>query len=254
MDWWRAYHGLPNDPKLALVAAATKLQRHVTPRNATRGEVLAVWVSLLDLASQNAQRGSIEGFDTEQIAWMLEMPQEDVSDIIDGLRKKGCISGNTLTSWDKRNPKRERDDNSLERVRKHREKQSPDTVTPRNATKRLEERRGEEKRDKHKGADAPTVRATRDRFSEFIEPWPRVANPDHAARCWLSCIDTPADEGLAFAARDRYLSSDEVSRGVVMDPAKFLMEQKNAKWAGKWPTAKNGSNGTTPYRKDDYHA
>jgi hypothetical protein len=84
-------------------------------------------------------------------------------------------------------------------------------------------------------ADSSVGRA--DRFSEFIAPWPRVANPDHAARAWISCIDTPADEGLAFAARDRYLSSDEVSRGVVSDPAKWLMDQKSAKWGGKWPPA-----------------
>jgi hypothetical protein len=87
------------------------------------------------------------------------------------------------------------------------------------------------------GAVAPTVRAKVDRFAEFIAPWPRVANPDHAARAWLSCVDTPADEGLAFAARDRYLASDEVSRGVVTDPAKWLMDQKSAKWGGKWPQA-----------------
>ena len=86
-----------------------------------------------------------------------------------------------------------------------------------------------------KSAALVPVRANR--FAEFIAPWPRVANPDHAARAYLSCIDTNADEGLAFAARDRYLSSDEVNRGIVMDPAKWLMDQKSAKWGGKWPAA-----------------
>ena len=88
----------------------------------------------------------------------------------------------------------------------------------------------------HKSAGALSV-VRPDRFAEFIEPWPRVANPDHAARAWLSCVDTPGDESLAFAARDRYLASDEVSRGVTMDPARWLMDQKSAKWVGKWPAA-----------------
>jgi hypothetical protein len=83
---------------------------------------------------------------------------------------------------------------------------------------------------------APTIRQ-QDRFAEFIAPWPRVANPDHAARCWLSCIDSHDSEAAAFAARDRYLASDEVARGVHTDPAKWLMDQKSAGWAGKWPPA-----------------
>ena len=75
------------------------------------------------------------------------------------------------------------------------------------------------------------------RFAEILASWPRAANPDQAARAWLSCVDTPADEALAFAARDRYLASDEVSRGIVMDLARWIMEQKSAKWGGKWPPA-----------------
>ena len=88
---------------------------------------------------------------------------------------------------------------------------------------------------------------TIDRFSEFAAPWPRVANPDNAARSWISCVDTAADEALAFAARDRYLASDEVSRGIVMDLARWIMEQKSAKWAGKWP-APAKQNGARPRR------
>ena len=233
MDWWRAYHGLPNDPKLALAAA-------VTTCNATRGEVLAVWVSLLDLASQNDTRGSIEGYDPEQIGWMLQMEPERVCSIIAALEKKHCIADNMLTSWEKRNPKREREDDSSERVKRYREKKRAEC----NAMKRPEERRGEESREEktHK-TSAPalasdvTVRERADRFHEFIAPWPRVANPDHAARAYLSCIETDADEARAFAARDRYLASDEVARGVITDPAKWLMYQKAAKWGGRWPKA-----------------
>jgi hypothetical protein len=100
--------------------------------------------------------------------------------------------------------------------------------------------------DTHKSA----VRA--DRFAEFLAPWPRVANPEFCLRAWLSSVESADDEAAAFAARDRYLSSDEFSRGIVMDATKWLVEQKTANWKGRWPS-KNIS-GSTPYRKDDYHA
>ena len=76
------------------------------------------------------------------------------------------------------------------------------------------------------------------RFIDFVSPWTREANRDHTLRVWMSVIETVADEDLAFACRNRYLASDEVLRGVVMDPAKWLMDQKAAKWSGKWPVAK----------------
>jgi hypothetical protein len=74
-----------------------------------------------------------------------------------------------------------------------------------------------------------------ERFEEFLEPWPRCANPDLAARAWLSVVTSPAEVLLVFACRDRYLMSDEVSRNVVQEPSRWLMDQKAAKWGGKWP-------------------
>lgn len=76
------------------------------------------------------------------------------------------------------------------------------------------------------------------RFEEFVKPWPRMSKPDQAAQAWLSYIESREDESAAFAARDRYLASDEVvNRKAVMEPSKWLMEQKSAKWCGKWPPA-----------------
>ena len=81
-----------------------------------------------------------------------------------------------------------------------------------------------------------TVRAVADAFSDWLKPWPRCASPDMAARAWLSTV-TGDVLSLAFAARDRYLASDEVRRGAVMEPAKWLFAQKDAGWCGKWPVA-----------------
>jgi len=97
-------------------------------------------------------------------------------------------------------------------------------------------------------APVPAVRT--DRFGEFIAPWPRVSNPDRAARAWISCVETSSDEQAAFAARDRYLASDEVRRGVLMDVANWLMDQKSGRWSGKWPPpiAPNGKPPSTADR------
>lgn len=119
--------------------------------------------------------------------------------------------------------------------------ESPNVVAE--SAERIEQNRIELKGTEQKHTEAPksaalSVREFRDRFPEFIEPWDRVKNPDHAARAYLSCIDNAGDEELAFSARDRYLASDEVSRGVWTDPVAWLMDQKSAKWGGKWPAAK----------------
>lgn len=173
----------------------------------------------------------------KEISFRLRVSEPQAQNILDSLIDSELIEKRVngdfwMHDWEEH---QRVSDNVTERVRKHRAKQVGNvSVTAQN---RADTEQSRAETDTETGAIAPTVRALADRFVEFIEPWPRVANPDHAARAWLSCVDTPTDEGLAFAARDRYLASDEVSRGVVTDPAKWLMDQKSAKWGGKWPTA-----------------
>ncbi len=77
-------------------------------------------------------------------------------------------------------------------------------------------------------------------FKAWINPWPRISDFDSAARAWISVIKDPDSEAAAFSARDRYLASDEVARGVVAAPHKWLFEQARSGWAGKWPAARKG--------------
>ena len=175
MDWWRAYHGLPNDPKIALVAL-------VTPCNAKKHEVTAVWVTLLDLASQNTPRGSIDGADSEQIGWTLEMEPARVEAIIETMRKKRMIVGNSIKAWDKRQPKREREDNSGERVKAFRDRQKQqrnDGVTPCNAQRRGEENRLEEKKEEHPltPSDEFELQPPKEPNAETSPDHPRVVRP-----------------------------------------------------------------------------
>lgn len=130
-------------------------------------------------------------------------------------------------------------DNVAARVAKHRVKRVGNvTVTASERESRTDTEQSRADTEAKPGASAPTVRVRADRFAEFIASWPRVKNPDHALRAWMSCVETEDDEKLAFAARDRYLASEEVERKVYTDATNWILDQKSAKWAGKWPPGK----------------
>jgi hypothetical protein len=64
--------------------------------------VVAVWVCLLDAASQHASRGVI-AIDPEEIAVIQGMELAVVEAILQAFRDKGMIDKNSrLASWDKR--------------------------------------------------------------------------------------------------------------------------------------------------------
>jgi hypothetical protein len=194
-------------------------------------ELFKGWFNLCCLA--RVHDGPLPPF--KEIAFRLRVSESKAQNLVLSLESCNLIDRNEdgtfyMHDW---NEHQRVSDDVAQRVAKHREKRRGNvTETP------SEQREQKQSRaDTETGAVAPTVRVRADRFAEFIAPWPRVAKPDQAARMWLSVIDTPADEDLAFLARDRYLASDEVARGVVGDPAKWLQDQKSAKWGGKWPAA-----------------
>lgn len=124
-DWFRSWHGAPTDPKWLAIAK----RAGVAP-----GIVVAVAWSLMDRASQSADRGSIAGYDAEALAAFFGCEPEQVDGIVAAMAAKGMIDGDRLTSWEKRQPRRE--DDSSQRVREHRERakqQVERDVTQRNA-------------------------------------------------------------------------------------------------------------------------
>ena len=128
MDWFRSWHGAPTDNKWLLIAK----RAGVTPMM-----VSAVFWALLDYASQQEERGSVAGFDAETYAMWAGCDETDVIAIVNAMRAKGVITDcETLAAWEKRQPRRE--DDSSERVRRHRDKQrqsvTDDTVTQCNDT------------------------------------------------------------------------------------------------------------------------
>ena len=123
MDWFRSWHGAPTDNKWLLIAK----RAGVTPMM-----VSAVFWALLDYASQQEERGSVAGFDAETYAMWAGCDETDVIAIVNAMRAKGVITdGERLAAWEKRQPRRE--DDSSERVRRHRDKQRQ-SVTDDNVT------------------------------------------------------------------------------------------------------------------------
>src|SRR6185312_15997434 len=134
MKWFRIWHGTTTDPKFRLIAKRAK--RPLV-------EVVAYWVHLLEFGSERPldSRGSIRGLNLETVAIALEAEVKAIERIHARMAELGLLDGDRIVNWHKRNPKRERDDPSAERVRRHRERKhsaaAADTnidVTPRNAS------------------------------------------------------------------------------------------------------------------------
>ena len=103
MNWWRAYHGLPYDPRLATIAKRS---------SARRGDVVAIWLALHDHASQNEDRGSIADIDPEDIAVAFDCEVEVVRGIMLALEEKGMTEGGRIAAWEREQVFREREDDS----------------------------------------------------------------------------------------------------------------------------------------------
>lgn len=128
MDWFRSWHGAPTDNKWLVIAHRSHAEG-VTP-----GMVSALAWALLDYASQNGDRGSVEGFDAETYAIFAGWSEDQIEAILEAMRGKGVITKeNRLAAWEKRQPKKE--DNSGPRVKafRNRQKELQKSVTPSNA-------------------------------------------------------------------------------------------------------------------------
>jgi hypothetical protein len=144
IDWFRWHHGSVTDPKFQLVARKS---------GASLPDVLAVWAYVLEQASANETRGNHGEIDCEAVDCMFGFDDGQTEAIMNVMRSRGLLSDGRVSSWDKRQPKRERDtDNSAERTRAYRERQKQQCdadknhVTPCDATERQKNARGEKSR------------------------------------------------------------------------------------------------------------
>lgn len=143
MDWCRLWHDAPDDPKWRLIARKAGVRV---------GDVWAVWTRMMVRASASSERGMISGWDDEVEAVALDFEPEDVAAIREAMQGR-VLDGDRLSGWDRRQPKRERVDDSRDRVAAHRQRQKAqetaihDDVTPCNASDDTETPRGEERRE-----------------------------------------------------------------------------------------------------------
>lgn len=138
MDWFRWHHGSVTDPKFQLVARKA---------GCSVAEIIGVWATLLEAASMADVRGCHGVLDFEALDCSLGLDEGKAEQIYTLMTARGLVDAETksISSWAKRQPVREReDDKSTERVKAFREKkrqeaQSNASETPCNAKKRLEE-------------------------------------------------------------------------------------------------------------------
>lgn len=142
MDWFRWHHGSVSDPKFQLVAKRS---------GASVGEVIAVWAVLLEAASQAEVRGVFGSIDFEAIDCAMGFVDGRTLAIYNEMEARNLIGEGRFGAWDKRQPKRERDDNSAERVKAHRAKSNH--VTPSNAKRNQETPRVEKSKEEEKEQD-----------------------------------------------------------------------------------------------------
>ena len=126
IEWYRVYHGMPEDAKLRVIAKRSgQLMAHV----------VTVWLCVLDSASRYKPRGTVR-IDSEQIAVMQDLSQDAVEAILQAMREKGMIDAEgRIVSWETRQYL-----SDAERAKKYREGQKEDapsqTVTPRHDASR----------------------------------------------------------------------------------------------------------------------
>ena len=151
IDWFRWHHGSVNDPKFGLVAKKAGVRR---------GDVIAVWALVLELASANTERGAIGDIDHEATDFLLGAEEGTTASILAAMEARGLTTDGRVTRWDDRQPKRERvDTTASDRKRAQRERDStrdnnadgvPPDVTPCHATSHQVTPREEKSREEKK--------------------------------------------------------------------------------------------------------
>jgi hypothetical protein len=119
LDWFRSWHGAPTDPKWLAIARRA---------NVAPGIAVAIAWALMDRASQAADRGSIEGYDAEALAYFYGCEPDQAKAVILAMADKGMLIDGRFTAWERRQPKRE--DDSAERTRAWRDRQQAQRDAP----------------------------------------------------------------------------------------------------------------------------
>jgi hypothetical protein len=113
--WLRLWTETPNDPKFRSIAKLSG--QHITV-------VLSVFMHMLCCAKNSSIQGTLVGWVDDDIAAALDLDPDQVAAIRTAMQGK-ILDGDVMRNWEKRQPNR--DDDSRDRVAKHRAKEKPVT-------------------------------------------------------------------------------------------------------------------------------
>lgn len=190
IDWFRWHHGSVTDPKFQLVAKKA---------GARLGDVITVWAFVLEAASSDAERGTIGPLDFETLDFLLGADEGTAVRILDAMTARGLIEGSRIAQWDKRQPKREREDlGAADRQRAKRERDAAQvtnhaSVTPCHTTSRQEKPRGEESREEENSSSLRSEEKPRKRA-------PIPAPDDVDAQVWADWLQLRKDKRANVSA------------------------------------------------------
>ena len=95
-DWLRLWHGTISDTKFLWVERKSGVRF---------GDVMAVWLALLEEASQADIRGDVSGFDAESFDFRLGDEEGVTLRVLQAMGAKGLITEDMrLAGWDRRQP------------------------------------------------------------------------------------------------------------------------------------------------------
>lgn len=110
MQWFRAYQGLCQDPKLHKAARGAGVRRSVA---------IACWMAVLEVASAHEPRGTIDDMDGDTLGYMVGESKAVGARMLAQFYALGMIlKGGTVAAWEKR---QRQSDDSAERKKKQRQ-------------------------------------------------------------------------------------------------------------------------------------
>lgn len=210
MNWFRSHHGAPTDPKWITIARRAGIRP---------GDVAAIIWALLDYASQNDDRGSIDGHDSEMLADFFGYETAQIDGVKAAMIEKHVIVNNRFSAWDKRQPARE-DVTAAERKRSQRERERRERdgaghcvterdITHGHGTDKIREDKIREDKRNIGGASAPTetpfgfigkvIRLKQSDYDEWRKTYCHVPDIDaelQAADCYYA--ENPPKDGKWF--------------------------------------------------------
>ncbi len=233
IDWFRWHHGSVTDPKFQLVARKSKQ---------ALASVIAVWAFVLEQASASEDRGTFGTIDCEAIDCLLGLEDGATATILAAMGERGLLDDGTVSAWEKRQPKRERTDNtSTERSRAHRDRQRQsqqdgekqrhatpeiDDATPCNATQHQKKPRREESREEKNTPSIPQGGG----FDEFWSAYPKKVGKDDARKAFLK----RKPDGELLALMLAAIAAQRESQAWIRDGGQYIPNPSTWLNQGRW--------------------